>query len=57
MAVEAGHADQDQAEVAPVEEVSELLEPGGSEAVGLVDDHEFGAALGFFVQTRGRIRG
>ena len=55
--VEAGHADQDQAEVASVEEVPELLQPGGFQAVGLVDDHQFGAALGSARRTRGRIRG
>ena len=44
--VEAGHADQDQAEIAAVEEVAELFEAGGLEAVGLVDDDQFGAAVG-----------
>ncbi len=46
MPIDAGHADQDQAEVAAVEEVAELLEPGGLEAVGLIDDDQFGAAFG-----------
>jgi hypothetical protein len=44
--VEAGHTDQDQAEVAAVEEVAELFEAGGLEAVGLIDDDQFGAAVG-----------
>jgi len=40
--VEAGHADQDQAEVVAVEEVSELFQPAGFQSVCFVDDHEFG---------------
>ena len=46
LSVEAGHADEDHAQVAAVEEVAELLEAGGLEAVGLVDDDQFGAAVG-----------
>ena len=46
MPVEDGHADQDQAEVAAVEEVAKLFHAGGLEAVGLVDDDQFGAAVG-----------
>ena len=46
MPVEAGHADQDQSEVAAVEEVAELLEAGGLEAVGLVDQDQVRAEVG-----------
>ena len=49
--VEAGHADEDQSEVASVEEVAELLQAGLS-AVCPVDDHEFGATRGFVVELR-----
>jgi hypothetical protein len=34
--VEAGHTDQDQAEIASVEEVPELFQPSGSQAVSLI---------------------
>ena len=51
--VEAGHTDQDQAEIASVEEVPELFQPSGSQAVSLIDDHQLGVALGFFVVELG----
>ena len=56
--VEAGHTDQDQAEIASVEEVPELFQPSGSQAVSLIDDHQLCVALGFFVvELGGRIPG
>ena len=51
--VEAGHTDQDQAEIASVEEVPELFQPSGSQAVSLIDDHQLCVALGFFVVELG----
>jgi hypothetical protein len=51
--VEAGHADQDQSEIASVEEVPELFQPSGSQAVSFIDDHQLCAALGFFVVELG----
>ena len=38
LAVEPGHADEDDAHVGPVEEVADLLEPVHLESVGFVDD-------------------
>ena len=49
--VEAGHADQDHAQVAAVEEVAELFEAAGLEPVGLVDDQQFGVAVLVEVQV------
>ena len=37
---DAGHADQDHAHVVPVVVVADLLQPGGLEPVGLVDDEQ-----------------
>jgi hypothetical protein len=39
---DAGHADQDEPDACPVVVVAELLERGGLEPVGFVDDQQFG---------------
>ncbi len=44
VAFQSGHADQDQAQVVAVDEVPKLFEAGGFQAVGLVDDEQFGVA-------------
>jgi hypothetical protein len=51
--VESGPADEDQADVAAFEVVAELLEAGGSEPVGFVEDDQFGAVLGVQLTHRG----
>lgn len=43
---DAWHLDGDDAYVAAVEVVADLLEAGGFESVGFVDDQQFGAAAG-----------
>jgi hypothetical protein len=50
LAVEAGYADGNHAEIASVEDVSELLQPAGFQSVSLVDDHQLSSALGFVVE-------
>jgi len=44
--LDAGHPDEDDAEVVSVEVVAYLFEAGGLEAVGVIDDDELGAAAG-----------
>jgi hypothetical protein len=46
--VEAGHADEDQAEIASVEEVPELFQPAGFQSVSPVDDHNGGCPFGVY---------
>jgi hypothetical protein len=48
LAVEARHADQDQAEIASVEEVPELFQPAGFQSVSPVDDHNGGCPFGVY---------
>jgi len=48
-AFQAGHADQDQPEVQAVEVVTQLLEPGGAQPVGLVHHEQRGVRAGWVV--------
>ncbi|GAB2820566.1 hypothetical protein GCM10027073_59660 [Streptomyces chlorus] len=54
--LDAGHADEDHADAGAVVVVPELFQARGLEAVGFVDDEEFGVAGGSCREVRCRVR-